>query len=147
MIIGSIHVGYGQYLFQKYNSVKIHFHGAVYEKDRLDSLRHYARLYFHGHSVGGTNPSLLEAMACSCRIIAHNNEFNRGVLEQDALYFSSANELTELVDTADRGLDFFTIPITKNTARVTNLYSEDAVFSRLKDKLMEWGGHKHEGHS
>ncbi|MFA6058777.1 MAG: DUF1972 domain-containing protein [Taibaiella sp.] len=147
IIIGSIHVGYGQYLFQKYNSVKIHFHGAVYEKDRLDSLRHYARLYFHGHSVGGTNPSLLEAMACGCRIVAHNNEFNRGVLEQDALYFNSPEDLKEHIDTADKELNFFTIPITKNTERVANLYSEEAVFSRLKVKLMEWGGHKDEGNS
>jgi glycosyltransferase involved in cell wall biosynthesis len=140
IIVGGIHVGYGQYLFQKYNSAKIQFRGAVYEKDRLDALRHFSRLYFHGHSVGGTNPSLLEAMACDCRIIAHNNEFNRGVLEQDALYFISATQLSDHIAAADHDLSFFTIPITKNRARVANLYNEASVFSRLKEKLMEWGG-------
>jgi glycosyltransferase involved in cell wall biosynthesis len=147
IIIGGIHAGYGRYLFQKYNSVNIQFRGAVYEKDRLNALRHYARLYFHGHSVGGTNPSLLEAMACGCRIVSHNNEFNRGVVEQDALYFSTPEELRNHVDAAEFDLTFFTSAITKNTARVANLYSEDAVFSRLKAKLTEWGGSQHESRS
>lgn len=144
IIIGGIHAGYGQHLFQKYNSVHIQFLGAVYEKERLDALRRSARLYFHGHSVGGTNPSLLEAMACSCRILAHNNEFNRGVLEVDTLYFSSSEELSRHILQAGEDLSFFDIPVTKNIDRVTNLYSEASVFSRLKAKLKEWGGPEHE---
>jgi hypothetical protein len=55
-------------------------------------------LYFHGHSTGGTNPSLLEAMASKALIAAHDNAFNRQVLGKDALYFSDAKDITALVD-------------------------------------------------
>ena len=47
----------------------------------------FEHMYFHGHSVGGTNPSLLEAMASEDLIAAHNNPFNKSVLHSDAFYF------------------------------------------------------------
>ena len=46
----------------KYADKNIHFLGGVYNKKNLDNLRYFSKLYFHGHSVGGTNPSLLEAL-------------------------------------------------------------------------------------
>ncbi len=140
IIIGGIHAPYGQYLFRKYNAANIQFRGAIYEKDVLDNLRHFARLYFHGHSVGGTNPSLLEAMACGCRIIAHDNQFNNTVLNGDALYFSDPEGLKAAMDMALSHEAFYKEAIAKNIERITNLYNEVAVFSRLKDKLSEWKG-------
>jgi len=71
----------------------IRFPGPIYEKPVLDALRKHARLYFHGHSVGGTNPSLLEAMASGCTICAHDNPFNRSVLESNACYFGDQGDL------------------------------------------------------
>ena len=50
-------------------------------------LRQNCFIYFHGHSAGGTNPSLLETMAMKNIIIAHDNEFNREVCGDSALYF------------------------------------------------------------
>lgn len=138
IIIGGIHASYGQYLFLKYNSPNIQFRGAIYDKEVLDNLRHHSRFYFHGHSVGGTNPSLLEAMACGCRIIAHDNEFNNTVLNGEALYFKTPGELKQVMEKATGQGDFFKQAITKNIERIANLYSEAAVFSRLKDKLSEW---------
>lgn len=76
---------------------RIIFLGSIYNKEVLDSLRYFCKAYCHGHSVGGTNPSLLEAMACSALIIAHHNEFNKAVLGSDALYFSSQHDLTRLI--------------------------------------------------
>ena len=70
--------------------------GGVYNKKNLDNLRYFSKLYFHGHSVGGTNPSLLEAMAAKTLIVANDNEFNRSVLEENAFYFSSEHELIPL---------------------------------------------------
>lgn len=140
IIIGGIHAPYGQHLFRKYNAANIQFRGAIYEKEVLDNLRHFARLYFHGHSVGGTNPSLLEAMACGCRIIAHDNQFNKTVLNGEALYFSDPDGLKAAMDKALSYDAFFKEAITKNIERITNLYNEAAVFSRLKDKLSEWKG-------
>ena len=69
--------------------------GSIYNKNELDSLRYFSKAYFHGHSVGGTNPSLLEAMACRSFILSHNNPFNKGVLGEDAIYFSQKEELMQ----------------------------------------------------
>ena len=62
-------------------------------KRGLNNLRYFSNLYFHGHSVGGTNPSLLEAMASQALVIAHNNDFNKGVLKENAYYFSNPIEV------------------------------------------------------
>ena len=87
---------FGQYLYQKYSvNDSIVFLGPIYEMEVLDNLRYYSNLYFHGHSVGGTNPSLLEAMACNCCIVAHNNVFNKSILNDDAFYFKDDDQLSE----------------------------------------------------
>lgn len=89
---------FGKIWKQKYASEKVKFIGAVYDKTVLNNLRFFSKKYFHGHSVGGTNPSLLEAMACQCDIAAHNNIFNKGILENNASYFSNSKEVTALLD-------------------------------------------------
>ena len=76
-----------------YSSSKILFTDAIYTKESLDSLRRGAFAYIHGHSVGGTNPSLLEAMAASCICICHDNIFNREVNTKEQLYFRDAEDL------------------------------------------------------
>lgn len=81
----------------------IRFPGTLYEEEKVNSLRHFSRLYVHGHSVGGTNPSLLEAMACGCRILAHHNPFNAAVLGEDAHYYSTAQQLTDLFNRFEPG--------------------------------------------
>ncbi len=62
--------------------------GGQFNAALLDSLRAHCGLYIHGHSAGGTNPSLLQAMAAGCAIAAHDNAFNRGILGNSALYFT-----------------------------------------------------------
>ncbi|CAI8344120.1 MAG: D-inositol-3-phosphate glycosyltransferase [Owenweeksia sp. TMED14] len=59
---------------------------------KTQALRQGATLYVHGHSVGGTNPGLLQAMAASCRIAAHDNIFNRSILGDQGVYFNFHNE-------------------------------------------------------
>jgi glycosyltransferase involved in cell wall biosynthesis len=81
-----------------HSSTSVRFLGTVYDKHKLSSLRFYARAYMHGHSVGGTNPSLLEAMACSNLVIAHDNPFNREVLGNSGLYFTTRDELASIVN-------------------------------------------------
>ena len=61
-------------------------------------LRQHCLAYIHGHSVGGTNPSLLEAMRSKNLILAHDNEFNKEVCGECALYFSNSADLSGLVD-------------------------------------------------
>lgn len=77
----------------------VRFLGPVYDPEVLRALRFHSQLYVHGHSVGGTNPSLLEAMGCGNFILAHDNPFNREVLGPMARYFSDEQDLaTKLVE-------------------------------------------------
>lgn len=97
LVVGKHETDFGDYLKSKFESyVNIRFVGGIYNLQELNNLRHFSRLYFHGHSVGGTNPSLLEAMASNCLICAHRNEFNAGVLKENAFYFSTSDEVKEL---------------------------------------------------
>lgn len=84
-----------------HKSDRIRFLGTVYDRDKLSALRFYACAYLHGHSVGGTNPSLLEAMACSNLVIAHDNLFNREVLGDCGLYWSTREDVASTVDAVD----------------------------------------------
>ena len=81
-----------------YRGDRVHFIGTLYDQNKLAALRFHARAYLHGHSVGGTNPSLLEAMACSNLVIAHDNPFNREVIGDAGLFFSTHQQLTTIVD-------------------------------------------------
>jgi glycosyltransferase involved in cell wall biosynthesis len=73
---------------------KVKFPGAIYEDDSLRALRFHARAYVHGHQVGGTNPSLVEAMGAGNAVIAHDNQFNRWTAGSGQKYFSDTNECT-----------------------------------------------------
>lgn len=68
------------------------FVGAIYDQEVVQALRFYARFYIHGHTVGGTNPSLVEALGAGSSILAHNNRFNRWVAGEGALFFSDEQE-------------------------------------------------------
>jgi len=97
VIVGNANNAFGTYLRKKHTSSSIRWIGGVFDKTLLDNLRYYASLYFHGHSAGGTNPSLLEAMAASARICAHDNVFNRSVCQEGACYFADEKELSKLI--------------------------------------------------
>lgn len=98
VIVGNTLNKFGKLWKKKYADQKINFLGSIYDKTVLNNLRFYSKLHFHGHSAGGTNPSLLEAMACGCYIACHDNVFNRLVLQNEAEYFSNASGVTEIVD-------------------------------------------------
>ncbi|MCW3119294.1 MAG: glycosyltransferase family 1 protein [Chitinophagaceae bacterium] len=98
LIIGDTGNPFGKHLRSKYHNASIHFYGSVYDQPELNNLRFYSTKYFHGHSVGGTNPSLLEAMGCGCDIAAHDNVFNNAILQGDADYFSSAQDVARIIN-------------------------------------------------
>jgi glycosyltransferase involved in cell wall biosynthesis len=79
-------------------SNEVRFLGAIYEKPVVQALRAHCAAYVHGHQVGGTNPSLVEALGAGNAVIAHDNKFNRWVAAGGALYFSNADELSAAVD-------------------------------------------------
>ncbi len=87
---------YGRRLRDHYSRYEnIHIVGAVYNLDTLHILRTNSKYYIHGHSAGGTNPSLVEAMYCRCNIIAFDVVYNRATTEERAHYFKSCDDLVE----------------------------------------------------
>jgi len=78
-------------------SQKIRFVGGIYNRNELNSLRFGCKAYLHGHSVGGTNPSLLEAMANKNIVVCHDNVFNREVTRNTQLYFRNFGECAERI--------------------------------------------------
>lgn len=87
-----------QHLLRQHASERVRFVGGIYDAEQLASLRVHAACYLHGHSVGGTNPSLLEALACGNWVIAHDNAFNREVARDAADYFATPAQLASSLD-------------------------------------------------
>jgi glycosyltransferase involved in cell wall biosynthesis len=98
---------FGRDLKQRFGSCEhIRIVDPVYDVATLRSIREGSALYVHGHSAGGTNPSLVEMMHFGKPIIAYDCVFNRQSTEDEAFYFSSSAELKRLVQAAD--LDSYT---------------------------------------
>ena len=80
---------------------RIRLVGGVYDQALLDALYFHALTYDHGHSVGGTNPSLLRAMGAGTAVIAYDVPFNREVLDGDGWFFSSPAQAGEALEAAE----------------------------------------------
>lgn len=78
-------------------SEEVLFLGPIYDRQILDALRANALFYCHGHTVGGTNPSLVEALGSGRPILAHDNKFNTWVAGNAAIYFSSEQDCSEKI--------------------------------------------------
>lgn len=112
--------------------------GGIYDFKKIDSIRYFSSAYFHGHSVGGTNPSLLEAMASSCFIIANDNIFNRTVLKNNALYFDNKNDVSSILnDMPNYLIDTRTVFIENNLSCIRNEYSWEKLIDD-HEKYFQW---------
>jgi glycosyltransferase involved in cell wall biosynthesis len=80
---------------------RIRFLGGVWDQELLDSLYSGALTYLHGHSVGGTNPSLLRAMGAGTSVIAYDVVFNREVLGESGRFFGDPAGLAREVELAE----------------------------------------------
>lgn len=88
------HSDYGRTLKALYGGTPgIHLLDPIYDQKELDVLRGNATLYIHGHSAGGTNPSLVEAMFLGLPVLAFGVPYNRTTTENKAFYFSTAADL------------------------------------------------------
>lgn len=134
LIIGNTTTPHGKYLSGKYGHIdSVRFLGGIYNFKVLDDLRHFSSAYFHGHSVGGTNPSLLEAMAAGCFILANDNIFNRSVLKDNAIYYNSPDEVTRILNDEKCFSDKEAL-IANNIQRISTHYS----WERLVDQHEEY---------
>jgi glycosyltransferase involved in cell wall biosynthesis len=81
---------------------RVRFLGAVWDQDLLDQLYANSTTYLHGHSVGGTNPSLLRAIGAGAPTIAFDVTFNREVLAETGRYFATARDVIDEIELAER---------------------------------------------
>lgn len=94
---------YSRNLKKEYGSYSnIRMVDSVYDLDELYALRNQCECYIHGHSAGGTNPSLVEAMSFGKPIIAFDVVYNRETTENKAYYFKNSNQLVELVSQKEK---------------------------------------------
>lgn len=125
-VVGNHKTEYGEYLKKKFPDSNIKFLGGIYDKNVVNNLRYFSNIYFHGHTVGGTNPSLLEAMGANCLICANDNEFNKHILNEDAYYFKTSEDITNIQNkindkTSEKS------KLDKNFQKVKTLYSHDRI--------------------
>ncbi len=101
VVVGNwLHSEYGRSLRAAYADCShLHLLDPIYDPIKLDALRSNCHLYLHGHSAGGTNPSLVEAMWLGLPVLAFDVGFNRATTENRAIYFRSIEELEQRVRT------------------------------------------------
>lgn len=118
---------------------RIKFVGTVYDQELLMKIRENAYGYFHGHEVGGTNPSLLEALGCTDLNLLLNVGFNREVAEEAALYWSKEDgDLAALIHKADAlSAEDIAALGEKAKARIKNAYSWQYITSEYENLFLE----------
>lgn len=119
-------------------SDEVIFPGAIYETPKVQALRFYSRFYLHGHRVGGTNPSLVEALGAGCAVIAHDNHFNRWVAGSEAAYFRDETECAALFDrllTDDAAVQRMKAA---SRTRFYERFTWDQVLGEYEELLMHW---------
>lgn len=119
-------------------SDEVIFPGAIYEAPVVQALRFYSRFYLHGHRVGGTNPSLVEALGAGCAVIAHDNHFNRWVAGTQAAYFKDEAECAKLFD--QLLTDDFAVERMKSASRAVfnERFTWDQVLRVYEELLTRW---------
>lgn len=116
---------------------RIKFVGTVYEQELLKKIRENAYAYFHGHTVGGTNPSLIEALGSTDLNLLVDVGFNREVAEDSALYWGrEKGQLAKLIDEADQ-MTISQIEEYGNKAkkRVREAYSWNFICNRYEEEF------------
>lgn len=137
LVIGGVNK-FAEYLKEKFKGTGIQFIGGVYDKDDLDALRKNCGIYFHGHSVGGTNPSLLEAMASEANLAVHNNQFNVGVVQENAVYFENSKKVAEIIK--ERTNFEFNQMIEENKKLIQSVYSWKTITKQYLDLFKSASG-------
>lgn len=117
------------------NDPRIKFVGTVYDQELLKKIRENAYAYFHGHTVGGTNPSLIEALGSTDLNLLVDVGFNKEVAEDAAMYWSREDgNLSDLINKADKLADDEKSELgEKAKERVREAYTWEIISSRYKE--------------
>jgi glycosyltransferase involved in cell wall biosynthesis len=134
LVIGNHTAKYGEYLKEKFsNDKRIQFLGGIYDINVLNNLRYFSNLYFHGHTVGGTNPSLLEAMGSNALIVAHDNLFNKSILGKDGFYFKTAEQVQSFINITDKTHPMHKERLENNIRKIREIYSWDNIVDQYAE--------------
>lgn len=99
---------FGKQLYKKYSKFEnIVFIPSIYSETEISSYYSQCKGYIHGHSAGGTNPTLVTAMWLNKPLICHNNIFNRETTRNLALFFNNSCDLIEYLNTTLEGLSIY----------------------------------------
>jgi glycosyltransferase involved in cell wall biosynthesis len=138
LVVGKHNTKFGEHLKLKYqNNSRIRFVGGIYDINALNNIRYYSNLYFHGHTVGGTNPSLLEAMASNSLICANDNSFNRYILQNDALYFNTAEDVKFHLENVLKDRVEWHEMINKNLIKIEEIYKWEIIVDQYISHFKE----------
>lgn len=122
------------------SDARIHLLGSLWDQETLDQLYSHSLTYAHGHSVGGTNPSLLRAMGGGTSVLAYDVEFNREVVGDDGCFFSTPQTVRRLFDDAEQRPSQLKEVGQRLQRRASEHYNWDDVasgYERLATKLAE----------
>jgi glycosyltransferase involved in cell wall biosynthesis len=140
-VLGDTSNRFGKFITHKFeNDSRIEFKGSIFDNARVRALQNNSYLYFHGHSVGGTNPSLLEAMASEALIAAHDNPFNKSVLSSDAFYFSNSAGVRDLVENVQHK-DIEKTMVSNNLHKIQYQFNWEKVVDEYEDFILECYDH------
>lgn len=109
--------------------------GAIYDQELLNQLYFHSAVYVHGHSVGGTNPSLLRAMGAGAVVLAHDNVFNREVLGDIGQFFSDEAIVRRWLAALEPQAELLDDERKAAAARVESRYSWDDVADKYERLL------------
>ncbi|MCB1985678.1 MAG: DUF1972 domain-containing protein [Nitrosomonas sp.] len=118
-------------------SEEVLFPGAIYDRHVINALRFFACLYVHGHQVGGTNPSLVEALGAGMPILAHNNRYNRWVAGDGNYYFSNTGECAQCFDLLLEDTALLQSLRQKNRQRHLECFTWDGILTQYEQLLLD----------
>ena len=117
---------------------EILFLGAIFDRDIVKALRFYARGYFHGHRVGGTNPSLVESLAAGNAVIAHDNRFTRWVAGEGARYFRSCEDVDALLNSLNADPKQLVAMREASRTRYRESFTQDKILTAYEELLLQF---------
>jgi len=112
------------------------FTGAIYDQPVVQALRAHARAYLHGHTVGGTNPSLVEALWAGNAVIAHDNPYNRWTAGPDQWFFRDTDGCERAVEEVLASDEAVAKARAAASARAREAFSWDAILEAYEDELI-----------
>lgn len=114
------------------------FMGAIYDTKIVESLRYYSLAYVHGHTVGGTNPSLVESLGAGNAIIAHDNKFNRWVIDDAGIFFNSPESCSESFDKLSANNKLCLELEKASNERFNKHFTWDHILKQYEEMLCKW---------